>query len=172
MHFFNRPEPLILIYLCYTCIFVSYLRGRNFSLCSRFRWKCNFDLHDALKCAPFSFCTTMSLLVQIQEWRRHIVKRDEISMPIVSVLTLRGKTQLLRFPYKFQHKKVWKTFECVKLCKFGITSMFGSNTWRDSCTTILTYRRIVDDGVKENGFSIITENRTYHVIAESTNDWK
>ena len=33
-------------------------------------------------------------------------------------------------------------------------------------------RRIVDDGVKENGFSIITENRTYHVIAESTNDWK
>ncbi|PFX28678.1 Unconventional myosin-X [Stylophora pistillata] len=31
--------------------------------------------------------------------------------------------------------------------------------------------RIVDDGVKENGFSIITENRTYHVIAESTNDW-
>lgn len=31
--------------------------------------------------------------------------------------------------------------------------------------------RIVDDGVKENGFSIITENRTYHVIAENTNDW-
>lgn len=54
----------------------------------------------------------------------------------------------------------------------GITSMFVSNTRRDSCTTILTYRRIVDDGVKENGFSIITENRTYHVIAESTNDWK
>lgn len=34
------------------------------------------------------------------------------------------------------------------------------------------YRRIVDDGVKENGFSIITENRTYHIIAENTNDWK
>ena len=33
-------------------------------------------------------------------------------------------------------------------------------------------RRIVDDGVKENGFSIITENRTYHIIAENTNDWK
>ncbi|XP_073237058.1 unconventional myosin-X-like isoform X2 [Porites lutea] len=31
--------------------------------------------------------------------------------------------------------------------------------------------RIVDDGVKENGFSIITENRTYHIIAENTNDW-
>jgi len=31
--------------------------------------------------------------------------------------------------------------------------------------------RIVDDGVKENGFSILTENRTYHVIAENTNDW-
>ncbi|KAK2564848.1 Unconventional myosin-X [Acropora cervicornis] len=31
--------------------------------------------------------------------------------------------------------------------------------------------RIIDDGVKENGFSIITENRTYHVIAENTYDW-
>ena len=42
----------------------------------------------------------------------------------------------------------------------------------DIIIPIGTCRRIVDDGVKENGFSIITENRTYHVIAESTNDWK
>ena len=40
-------------------------------------------------------------------------------MPIVIVLMLKGKTQVLRFPYKFQYKKVWQTFECVKLCKFG-----------------------------------------------------
>ncbi|EDO44785.1 predicted protein [Nematostella vectensis] len=31
--------------------------------------------------------------------------------------------------------------------------------------------RVVDDGVKENGFSIVTEGRTYHIIAESTYDW-
>ena len=54
MHFFNRPESLILIYLCYTCIFVSYFRGRNFSLCSWFKWKCNFHMHDATEmCAIF-----------------------------------------------------------------------------------------------------------------------
>ena len=40
-------------------------------------------------------------------------------MPNGNILTLRGKTQVLRFPFKFQHKKVWKTFERVKLCKFG-----------------------------------------------------
>ena len=44
----------------------------------------------------------------------------------------------------------------------------------DNCCNLYVpfYRRIVDDGVKENGFSIITENRTYHIIAENTNDWK
>ena len=49
----------------------------------------------------------------------------------------------------------------------------------DECSSVIfevcfdfCCRRIVDDGVKENGFSIITENRTYHVIAENTNDWK
>ena len=44
----------------------------------------------------------------------------------------------------------------------------------DNCYNLYVpfYRRIVDDGVKENGFSIITENRTYHIIAENTNDWK
>ena len=40
-------------------------------------------------------------------------------MPKGNILTLRGKTQVLRFPFKFQYKKVWQTFECVKLCKFG-----------------------------------------------------
>ena len=30
----------------------------------------------------------------------------------------------------------------------------------------------MDDGVKENGFSIITEGRTYHVIAENAYEWK
>ncbi|XP_046839992.1 unconventional myosin-X-like isoform X2 [Xenia sp. Carnegie-2017] len=32
-------------------------------------------------------------------------------------------------------------------------------------------QRIVDSGEKENAFSIVTDGRTYHVIAESAHDW-
>jgi hypothetical protein len=39
-------------------------------------------------------------------------------------------------------------------------------------TVCLRFRRILDSGEKENAFSIVTEGRTYHVIAESAHDWK